>query len=256
MKIAPALATTLLAAGSLAATCGTALAQTSTLLYQNTFEARELGTHWSPGTVLNWEERPAFSTFNGRYSNGATTLTIPQPPLLGPRAGSSGGGDGGGAGAEPGGSGGGGEPGGGGGTPTVIFTVTFDLYAIDSWDGSTDAFGPDRFRVSANGQSLLDTTLVNHEGQPQDFRAPDVGPVLLGFGPGWKDSIYRDISLDFTLPDSTTPISITWADLGLQGMNDESWGIDNVEVSYRVVPSPGALAGLAMGLLGTRRRRR
>ncbi len=249
MKIARQLATTLLAASSVAAASGSALAQTNTLFYQNTFESRQLGTGWSPGTVLNWEERPGFSTFNGRYSNGSTTLTIPQPSLLGPRAGSSGGGGDGG-----GGDGGGGEP--GGGVPTVVFTVTFDLYAIDSWDGSSDAFGPDRFRVSANGQSLLSTTLVNHEGQPQDFRSPDVGPVHLGFGQGWKDSIYRDVSLDFTLPDNTTPISITWADLGLQGMSDESWGIDNVELSYRVVPAPGALAGLTAGLLLAVRRKR
>ena len=233
----------------LAATSSASLAQTSTLLYQNTFESRSLGTCWSAGTLLNWEERPNFTTFNGRYSGGSTTLTFPQPTLLGPRAGSSGPGGGSGGGGGGGGCGGGGEP-------TVISSVTFDLYAIDSWDGSNSRFGPDRFRVAANGQSLLDTTLVNHEAQLQDFRAPDVGPVHLGFNQGWADSIYRAVTLEFTLPDAASPILNTWSDGGLQGMVDESWGIDNVEVSYRAVPAPGALAGLLLGLLAAGRRRR
>jgi len=245
MKTLRSISSIAIGATLLAATSSASLAQSSTLLYQNTFESRSLGTHWSTGTLLNWEERPGFTTFNGRYSSGSTTLTISQPILPGPRAGSSGGGEGGGGGG-----------GGGGGTPTIVFTVTFDLYAIDSWDGSNSQFGPDRFRVAANGQSLLNTTLVNHQAQLQDFRAPDVGPVQLGFNTSWADSIYRAISLDFTLPNSTSPISITWSDGGLQGLVDESWGIDNVQVSYRAVPAPGALAGLTLGMLAAARRRR
>jgi uncharacterized protein (TIGR03382 family) len=137
----------------------------------------------------------------------------------------------------------------------VLYTVTFDFYCIDSWDGDNILHGTDHFRVSANGQVILDETFANQDGATQSFRAPDVGPVELGFNTNFRDSIYRRISRDFTVP-MGEQIRLTWADGGLQGMNDESWGIDNVDVTYRVVPAPGvagvALAGLS--LLGRRRR--
>jgi hypothetical protein len=237
------------ALATLALVPAAALAQSDVTLYHNTFEARQIGSEWSRGTVLNWDHRRSFTTFNGRYSGGSTTLTLAQPAIANPWIP-------GGARAGEGGEGEGGEGGGGGDTePRVIYAVTFDLYAIDSWDGSVQDFGPDRFRVSVNGTSLLDTTITTHEGQAQDFRAPDLGPVHLGFRPDWKDSIYRNVTLEFTLADHTAPIAITWSDLGLQGLNDESWGIDNVGVTYRVVPAPGA-AGLSGGLLLTCLRRR
>ena len=44
--------------------------------------------------------------------------------------------------------------------------------------------------------------------------------------------------------------------MGLQDINDESWGLDNVSVATNAVPAPGALAlaGVGLGLLARRRR--
>src|SRR5262245_2880606 len=221
---------------------GRASAQSGTV-YSNTFETgHTLGTEWSAGSTVNWAYWGAFTNFNGNYSNGSTTLTLAQPTGPGLPGGSSG---------EPGGGGGGPGPGG----MWIQYRVKFDLFIIDSWDGDLTINGPDRFRVAANGVTLMNETFGNQPGSTQSFRAPDRGPQLLGFRETWMDSIYRNIELPFTVPVGS-PISITWADGGLQGIMDESWGIDNVSVTYEVVPAPAG-AGLlcAAGLVAMRRRR-
>lgn len=216
----------------------TALAQSGTL-YFNSFEDGPLGPEWSSASRLEaWT--PQFTRFNGRYSNGSTTLTLAQPVVNFPngRSGSSGGGGG-----------------GGGGEWYIEYTLRFDFFAIDSWDGSATVLGPDWFKVSVNGATLFRETFTNHAGHAQTAPPPTVGPTQLGFDDRWNDSIYRSITRTFRV-EPGVPIVITWADEGLQGMNDESWGIDNVGVSYAVVPSPGTALTLAAGSLALLRRRR
>ncbi|MBX3410283.1 MAG: hypothetical protein KF859_10400 [Phycisphaeraceae bacterium] len=227
------------------------------MLYQNSFEAREMGPEWSSNSRLNWDV-PAFSTFNGRYSNSSTTLTLPPLPPPPPASNSGGGGDGGsgGGGGGGGGDGGGGGGGGGGGSAFYpLITLKFDFYAIDSWDGEDTRHGKDWFEVKINGETKLRETFSNHPGIAQSFPlAPTLGGYNIGFDDRWNDAIYRDITIDFTVP-AGSPIVIKWSDLGLQGMNDESWGIDNVRVSYQMVPAPGPAALLAGGLVLMGRRR-
>lgn len=127
------------------------------------------------------------------------------------------------------------------------YTAEFDLYAIDSWDGAGDGgplLGPDRFMVTANGLTLMNETLATNI-YPQTMRQPDVGPAAMGYGLG-NDAIYRDITLGFDGADAEQ-VTLRWHGQVMQGMNDESWGIDNVTISYEVVPSPGPLALLALG---------
>lgn len=223
-----------LAAALLAGTAASVASAQSGVLYSNSFESREMGPEWSSNSRLEWWY-PTFTTFNGNYSNSYTRLTLPARP--------------------PASTGGTGENGGGGGRQYILYTVTFDFYAIDSWDGNDTRFGQDRFEVLANGVSLMRDTFSNHAGISQSFRAADIGGRDLGFDDRWQDAIYRRVILDFTIPDGF-PIQITWRDGGLQGMNDESWGIDNVEVSYRTVPTPGAGLVLAAGIGAACRRRR
>jgi hypothetical protein len=109
--------------------------------------------------------------------------------------------------------------------------------------------------VLVNASEKFNETFSNHVGGSQSFRSPDVSGSNLGVA-GWRDSIYRGVSVTFADPGTST-LAIQWQDGGLQGVSDESWGIDNVKVTYQVVPSPGPasclLAGL--GLLAGRRRR-
>ena len=196
------------------------------LLYSNTFESGVIGSGWSSGAHL--EQLSPFSRFMGRFSNNTAnladnvTLTIPL-----------------------GGDTGGHAPG--------LCTLSFDLYVIDSWEG--DWGGPDQLQVSVNSSVLFDYTFSN-TGTPQSYPfAPTVGPAQLGYaGTIWdKDSIYRNIQLQFD-PGNANSIVINWRGIGLQNLTDESWGIDNVNVSS--VPTPGSAALLGLGALTALRRKR
>jgi hypothetical protein len=167
----------------------------------------------------------------------------------------SGGGDGGGDGDGDGDGDGGGED----DSPYILYSLEFDLYTIDSWDGE-GRYGPDVFEVRANGATMFHETFSNGL-KPQSFRPPDVGPEHLGYGSTWKDSIYRDIRVDFTIPEGSQNVSVTFVGIGLQGLIDESWGIDNIGLSYEVrygpIPAPATLGAAAAGLalFGRARRR-
>ena len=111
--------------------------------------------------------------------------------------------------------------------PGQVYRLEFDFYAIDSWDGNYPYYyGPDYLDVSIDSERLFHETF-HLAATDQSYRKPDQEPTDLGFG-GWTDSIYRRIPLVFTATNSTTQIK--FADGGLQGLNDESWGIDNVKV--------------------------
>ena len=229
------------------------LAQADQILYENNFQSRTLGNEWSSNSVLSdGEDGEIFTRFNGRYTNEATILTltaVSNPGGIGNES------DGGGSDGGHGGGDGGGGGGGGGGAQRVVYTLEFDFYAIDSWDGNYTGNGPDTFEVLRDNEMLFSETFANtHTGQ--SFRQPDIGPENLGFSPAWKDSVYRDISVTFEIPDDAETFSLRFRGVGLQSMIDESWGIDNVTVSYSVVPAPATLsAGGLMLLLSTRRRR-
>lgn len=233
---------------SILGAAGMAQAQQGTLFY-DTFEESTMRPQWSVGSRLEtWT--PIFSGFNGRYSNGHTTLTLTQPDVGLNPIGVTG---------VPGGGGGGG---GGGGDPPppegrwIEYTLRFDFFCLDSWDGSNTVYGRDWFHVLTNNTVGFRETFANQTGAIQTFREPNVGRSQLGYHDVFLDSIYRNVGFNFTVP-LNQPLVITWADEGLQGLNDESWGIDNVRVEYRVVPAPGALAlfGGAASLALRRRRR-
>src|SRR5262249_31050721 len=94
-----------------------------------------VGPEWSTNTTDN--SVAAFSTFLGRFSNGAATLSVPT-------------------------------------APGKAYTLKFDFYAIDSWDGDTAGVGPDYFNVFVDNAQRFHETF-NNVGGPQSFRAPDIG---------------------------------------------------------------------------------
>ncbi len=194
------------------------------VLYSNDFEWGPPGAEWSSGTT-SW--LPAYTQYLGRFSldqSAVLTIGAPSPSLLGP-----------------------GE--------SFLYTVEFDFYVIDSWDGFEPVNGQDWLRVGLNGVVGFDETFANQHTM-QSFRPPDIGPVHLGYNPSFKDSTYHNIQVTFADPGSAA-LAIAWQGNAMQGIADESWGIDNISVSYSVVPTPGAAALLALGgatILGRRRR--
>lgn len=143
-------------------------------------------------------------------------------------------------------------------------TVSFDLFIIGSWDGSgpgttTQAdqiaalggeriHGPDQWYFTADGQEILRTTFSNwpqygfRQAYPGPYPEGDypaqtgaveittlgyeyVGRDKINYGP--MDSVYR---ISRTFDHTGSDLLLTFAGEGLQGLDDESWGLDNVRV--------------------------
>lgn len=211
-----------------------------TVMYFNTFTDTTIGPEWT-GTSLRHTDAANFGGFNGRYS-GSDWICLTLGPARRP--------------GDDGRNGDNNDGGGGGdGAPEFIrYTLSFDFYAIDSWDGNNASYGPDRLEVSANDVVKFSESFCN-TGDTQTFREPDVGRSQMGFGNQWPEAIYRSITITHDLQPGEY-VWYGWYTTQLQGMGDESWGIDNVRVSYEVVPAPGCLglAGVGVGFLGRRRR--
>ncbi len=58
------------------------------------------------------------------------------------------------------------------------------------------------------------------------------------------DSVY---TLSYTFAHNTDLLTLDFSGYGLQTLDDESWGLDNVRVS--MVPEPGVVPMFALGML-------
>jgi hypothetical protein len=158
-------------------------------------------------------------------------------------------------------------------TPGTVYDLTLDLLVKATWDGNTAVVGPDVWRVRAGGSTLVDTTFSNVTGSNQSFSsngyigagnyAPGTNASVVNNDPDINNrySIYKFDKialpqLEFT--PATDTVTLTFEGQGLQGVPDESWGIDNVKVAGRgnVIPEPGTLALAGLGALALLRRRR
>jgi hypothetical protein len=172
------------------------------------------------------------------------------------------------------------------GLPTHGFTtVSFSLYLIRSWDGNEttvvdgDPLGPDTWSLGiAGGPTLLSATFSNGGTVGQSY-APDpfaigctgydIGGLPSGeynpmtgasecYSLGYTfsspdvtneamDSVYN---LSFTFAHGDSDLLLNFSAAGLQGIADESWGLDNVQVAVSPVPVPPAVWLFGSGLLG------
>jgi hypothetical protein len=134
--------------------------------------------------------------------------------------------------------------------------VEFDIYIMDSMDGNDTGpesgeeedgvAHPDIFAFSADGTLLKKTTFGNRHPQafPGDYpgasNPPKAGATAvdsLGYD---EDTTFR-LSLSF--PHSGNTVAFTAAGSGLEDLNDESWGLDNVSVSAERAALPIAANG-------------
>ncbi len=185
------------------------------IVYQQDFEnAANIGSEWSSAAT---DHAAAFTRFSQRRTNDTLKLTL---DTINGQA----------------------------------YSMVFDLYLIDSWDGSNPTWGQDRFNVKVGSTVAFSELLDNSMNSPHSsFRDPDVVDYLaFGNRTADRDSIYRGLTIDFVANGDTTVFSFFGS--GLQGKNDESWGIDNLSVA--AVPAPAGVVVLgAMGLAMGRRRR-
>lgn len=179
--------------------------------YYNDFEnPNDPLIEWSDPAAEN--SVPVFTRFVGRHASELLTITLPS-------------------------------------TPGATYTLLFDLYIIDSWDGARPGYnfsGPDYFNVAVDGDLLLHETFLNFDwenyGQYQSYPSPSIPRQDWGYS-GSDDAIYRDVTLQATASGSS--IVIGFQGEGLQGYPDETWGVDNV----RVFPEPGC--GILLAIAGS-----
>ncbi len=194
----------------------------SAQLYSEDFNTGVAGPEWSIQTVT---AAPSGEQFLGRFANATATLTLGSLPAH------------------------------------SELTVSFDLYIINTMDGN------EPFTVSEGANTLFQTTFSNNANAGQWFpnqigqgvtSSPGTGAdpnsqTLLQFPPiNGADLANAVYHLSFTFPHADSALAFSVSASGLQGISDESWGIDNVVVT----PTPGVgLVGVAAGLLAGRRRR-
>lgn len=173
-----------------------------TVVYSNDFQGA-IGTEWSKTST---DVTPVNNRrFLGQFGNDTVTLTLSNLP------------------------------------PHGNLSATFDLFVINSWDGNNG--GPDVWDLSVeDGTTLLHTTFQNFHvnrfqaypgGLPAGSFTAGTGALevnTLGYprGSGWLgDSVYR---LNFYFAHSTNIVKLRFQGSGLQGVTDESWGIDNLVI--------------------------
>jgi hypothetical protein len=158
--------------------------------------------------------------------------------------------------------------------PHDSLLLQFDLYLIRSWDGSsagtTYDYGNDAFKVAVGGGPvLLDETFSNGNPAGQSYGPAPSNPYYTGaaetyslgyvFNDGIQqtsqvmDSVYR---LSFAFAHTTDLLTLNFSGYGLQGLDDESWGLDNVYVSAIPEPAIAPMLGLGVLALAWRMRRR
>ena len=113
--------------------------------------------------------------------------------------------------------------------PHQCVRICFDLYVNDSWDGSHPVYGgPDMWGFAIDG-----VTQWNEEYTTSNAPAGGTiieGPAQLWYWTGPPFAVDRVIQYCVEVDHSTSDILFNFFGSGLQAVNDESWGLDNVEV--------------------------
>lgn len=170
-------------------------------------------------------------------------------------------------------------------TAHATATVSFSLYLIRSWDGNDDEvvdgdpLGPDLWSLSvAGGPTLLSATFSNGNPAGQSYSpfpgalscntgynavypAGTYNPMTgasecYSLGYTFTDPIVTDEPMDsvynfsFMFAHNASDLVLNFSAAGLQGLADESWGLDSVQVSVAPVPVPPAVWLFGSGLLG------
>ncbi len=158
--------------------------------YVNTFQSGSSWAEWSTSTI---DTTSTHTKFLGRFNNSSIDLALNT-------------------------------------TIGETYTITFDLYTNDSWDGNgSGGSGPDFFVVEAGGVESFRYTFGHNNltnGVSYPYPYDQIGAYA--YDSSNNDAIYRTVEAVFTATAAVTTITFSAELTG--DIDDESWGIDNVSV--------------------------
>lgn len=157
------------------------------------------------------------------------------------------------------------------GSPTILtltglpahtsVSITTLLAIIDSWDGDNAQYGRDIFTITVDGSPVFSESFLNSGiSGGQSFNPgsyPNITTLAndqdLGFSSGVSssDDAYAFGLLNIPHTASTLTVTIVASGTGWQGNGDESWGLDNLQISVASAavngPEPASIALLLLG---------
>ncbi|HYV95993.1 MAG TPA: hypothetical protein VE967_00910 [Gemmatimonadaceae bacterium] len=128
--------------------------------------------------------------------------------------------------------------------PHDSVSVALDFYIIRSWDGvGPNWAGPDEVTIKTDGTRRGVSTFSNIAGKSQHFPDATVsghthaaqtgatGVNTLGYT--YWDGVPLDATYHyaFKIPHTAGTLSVDFIAKGLQDINDESWGLDNIVIA-------------------------
>jgi hypothetical protein len=142
--------------------------------------------------------------------------------------------------------------------------LSFDLFIIRDWDGdevyaANDT--PDQWQLTFDGRTLVSQSFsnnINPQSYPVAPSLTQTGAVetgTLGYfypGHGRSDAVYH---FEFSEPHTADSLLIEFSGIDVGALGEESWGIDNVMVSFVPEPSSMSLLVIGLGAMMTHRRR-
>jgi hypothetical protein len=118
--------------------------------------------------------------------------------------------------------------------PHTRVIVAFDIFTLDSWDGSgffgggQDFFG---FNVAGRPPNEFRYTYPAHGAHTDFYRnasEADATGQFANTNASFTDRLYRNVVHAFDHTDSS--LLLSFFDGGLEGVTNESWGLDNVRI--------------------------
>lgn len=141
--------------------------------------------------------------------------------------------------------------------------VEFDLYLFDTWDSrltntgsSNPKWNPDLIQVSSDNQLQLSLGFeATNKSVLTEYVSGTTTLQIAAGDFGGLDARDRVFHISALFAHSAPTLNLMFATLSMQGINDESYGIDNIRVST-VVPIPSSALLIAGGMLVISRKRR
>ena len=142
-------------------------------------------------------------------------------------------------------------------------SASFVLGFLDSWDSYDGAPSPDNLEIWLDGTQIANLTYNNASGSIKDI---DSGTLIAEYVQADTHQFYSDtlVGMNYTFAHTASTLDLAFraSGAGWQGGEDESWGIDNIHLTYNsnsgAVPEPATWALMlgGFGLAGAALRRR